>query len=353
MQIFLYFCTMISEKLTYSEIFGAQELFQSAKKVLILTHLSPDGDAIGSAAGLAGWLQKRYANATVQVVVPNEFPDFLHWVPGAEKVVQYEQNESAVKALFEEADLIVCTDFGEPKRIGAMGDLLVQATCPRLVIDHHVLSPDSHFMNPRETDLVISYPEASSTCELVYRLIRQSGDLPSLEVATCLYTGLMTDTGNFQFSCKDPEVFEIQAELIRAGVDKTVVYDNVFNQYTADRMRLMGYCLYRKMEILEGNVALIYLSRKELYSFNFQPGDAEGIVNLPLQIGPVKYSCFMREDKDKIKISFRSQGNRPVNEFSHRYFNGGGHINAAGGEYLGPLAEAVARFKSHYREMLQ
>lgn len=344
---------MITEKLTHSEILDAQKAFQSAKKILILTHLSPDGDAIGSATGLAGWLSATYPQAAVQVLVPNEFPDFLHWVPGAENVMRYDQDEQAGKALFAETDLIVCTDFGEPKRIGAMGDLLVQATCPRLVIDHHLLAPDRYFMHPRETDRVISYPEASSTCELVYRLIRQCGAVPSLEVATSLYTGLMTDTGNFQFSCKDPELFEIQAELIRAGVDKTMVYDNVFNQYTADRMRLTGYCLYRKMEILDGNVALIYLSGKELYSFNFQPGDAEGIVNMPLQIGPVKYSCFMREDKDKIKISFRSQGNRPVNEFAHRYFNGGGHMNAAGGEYHGSLTEAVECFKAHYQEMIR
>lgn len=343
---------MIGEKLTYSEIFGAQKLFQSAKKILILTHQSPDGDAIGSSTGLAGWLRERYAGIDVQVAVPNEFPDFLHWVPGADSVLQYDQNESAVKALFAEAELIICTDFCEPKRIGAMGDLLVQATCPKLIIDHHILSGSLPWGEGRVGSL-ISYPEASSTCELVYRLIRQCGDTPSLPVATSLYTGLMTDTGNFQFSCKDPELFEIQAELIRVGVDKTIVYDNVFNQYTADRMRLMGYCLYRKMEILDGKVALIYLSGKELYPFNFQPGDAEGIVNLPLQIGPVKYSCFMREDKDKIKISFRSQGDRPVNEFAHRYFNGGGHMNAAGGEYHGPLAEAVDRFKVHYQEMIR
>lgn len=188
----------------------------------------------------------------------------------------------------------------------------------------------------------------------------QRSDLTN--IATCIYTGMMTDTGNFSFNSNYPEMYQIVGELVSFGVNKDEIYNRVFNAYSADRMRLMGYCLYQKMRIFpECHTALIYLSRKELYRFNFQSGDAEGIVNLPLQIKDIHYSCFMREDKvnptevalaggskTKIKISLRSQGDRPVNVFAKDIFGGGGHANASGGEYYGPLIEAVQLFIDNY-----
>ena len=181
-------------------------------------------------------------------------------------------------------------------------------------------------------------------------------------IAQCLYTGLMTDTGNFSYNSNRPQIYPMIASLIEAGVDKDAIYNAVFNQYSVDRMKLVGYCLYQKMRVFpEHHAALIYLNRKELYRFNFQKGDAEGIVNMPLQSKDIHYSVFMREDKatldemeknggikTKIKLSFRSQGDRPVNVFANEVFSGGGHANAAGGEYYGPLAEAVQLFLDNY-----
>lgn len=315
--------------------------------------MSPDGDAMGSSLGMMHYLRGLGKKAIV--VVPNSFPSFLAWMPGAQEVIVYEAHTKEANEVLEKAELAVCTDFNEPKRIGVVGDKLMTLTCPKLLIDHHLHPADF-------ADVTISYFDSPSASELVYRMIRQLNGQITKDVATCLYTGMMTDTGNFSFNSNHPEMYEIVGELVSLGVDKDAVYNAVFNSYSADRMRLMGYCLYQKMRIFpEYHTALIYLSRKELYKFNFQSGDAEGIVNLPLQIKDVYYSCFMREDKvnpsevslahgskTKIKISLRSQGDRPVNVFAHEIFGGGGHANASGGEYYGGIAEAVQRFLDNY-----
>lgn len=315
--------------------------------------MSPDGDAMGSSLGMMHYLRGLGKKATV--VVPNSFPSFLAWMPGAQEVIVYEAHTKEANEVLEKAELAVCTDFNEPKRIGVVGDKLMTLTCPKLLIDHHLHPADF-------ADVTISYFDSPSASELVYRMIRQLNGQITKDVATCLYTGMMTDTGNFSFNSNHPEMYEIVGELVSLGVDKDAVYNAVFNSYSADRMRLMGYCLYQKMRIFpEYHTALIYLSRKELYKFNFQSGDAEGIVNLPLQIKDVYYSCFMREDKvnpsevslahgskTKIKISLRSQGDRPVNVFAHEIFGGGGHANASGGEYYGGIADAVQRFLDNY-----
>ena len=396
------------------EIRTVQEFINQANNVVILTHMSPDGDAMGSSLAMRHFLEAQ--GKRVDVIVPNAFPDFLAWLPKANEDVIYEKQRELADGLLERADLVICTDFNDPKRIGSLGDKLLTLTCKKMMIDHH-LHP-SNF-----PDLTLSYPASPSTCELVYRLIcdlqrsdlqhsdlqrsdlqrtdlqrsdlqhsdlqrsdlqhsdlqhsdlqrsdlqrsdLQHSDLQrsDLNIATCIYTGMMTDTGNFSFNSNYPEMYQIVGELVATGIDKDAIYNRVFNAYSADRMRLMGYCLYQKMKIFpEHHTALIYLSRKDLYRFNFQSGDAEGIVNLPLQIKDVYYSCFMREDKvnpteralagdskTKIKISLRSQGDRPVNVFAKDIFNGGGHANASGGEYYGPLPEAVQRFLDNYQD---
>lgn len=357
----------MTDKLTTEQVTAAQRLIQGAANIVILTHMSPDGDAMGSSLGMMHYL--RGLGKQAAVVVPNTFPGFLMWMPGAQQVMVYEKQTAEADALLDAAELVICTDFNEPKRIGTLGDKMLTLTCPKLLIDHH-LHPDNF------ADVVISYSDSPSACELVYRLICQlttlnctqpstlNSPLLSLDAATCLYTGMMTDTGNFSFNSNYPEMYEIVGNLVAQGVDKDAVYNAVFNAYSADRMRLMGYCLYQKMRIFpEYHTALIYLSRKELYKFNFQSGDAEGIVNLPLQIKDVYYSCFMREDKvnpsevalangskNKVKISLRSQGDRPVNMFAHEIFGGGGHANASGGEFYGGIADAVQRFLETYQK---
>ena len=330
---------------------------QNATNVVILTHQSPDGDAMGSALAVMHYLHT--LNKKAQVIVPNAFPDFLTWMPGAEEVLIYDANpEQAIERL-NNADLVICTDFNDPKRIGALGDKLLTMACPKIMIDHHLHPADF-------ADFIVSVPEASSTCELVYEVIGDKLQLNAKEIATCLYTGLMTDTGNFSYNSNRPQIYEMVATLLGTGINKDDIYNAVFNQYSVDRIKLVGYCLYKKMRVFpECHAALITLGRKELYKFNFQKGDAEGIVNMPMQSKDIHYSVFMREDKatpdeiaknggikTKIKISFRSQGDRPVNVFAKEIFNGGGHANAAGGEYYGPLSEAVQRFLDNYQQYL-
>lgn len=375
---------MLTSFFSDAEVKAAQELINQSNNVVILTHISPDGDAMGSSLAMRHFLEAQ--GKQVAVIVPNSFPDFLAWLPKADQDIIYETQRAEADALLDHADLVICTDFNDPKRIGSLGDKLLTLPCKKMMIDHH-LHPASF------PDLTISYPACPSTCELVYRLITSlspisnsqspNNSLPfagspmnlagswgafregqgvGSDIATCIYTGMMTDTGNFSFNSNYPEMYQIVGDLVALGVNKDAIYNRVFNAYSADRMRLMGYCLYSKMRIFpEHHTALIYLSRKELYRFNFQSGDAEGIVNLPLQIKDIHYSCFMREDKvnptevalaggskTKIKISLRSQGDRPVNVFAKDIFGGGGHANASGGEYYGPLPEAVQLFIDNY-----
>lgn len=325
---------------------------KNANKVAVLTHQSPDGDAMGSSLALYHFLTS--LGKEVRVIVPNAFPDFLSWMPAADTVLLYDTHVNEAEAYLETVELVICLDFNALKRIGVLGDKLQDLLCPKVMIDHH-LYPEEF------VDVMLSVPDASSTCELVYELVK---DKINLNIAQCLYTGLMTDTGNFSYNSNRPQIYSIIAELIAAGVDKDAIYNAVFNQYSIERIRLMGYCLYQKMRVFSDcHAVLICLSRKDLYRFNFQKGDAEGIVNMPLQSKDIHYSVFMREDKatpdemeknggvkTKIKLSFRSQGDRPVNTFASEIFNGGGHANAAGGEYYGSLQEAVRLFLDNYTE---
>ena len=345
----------LSHKLTPEQVEGVRRLIEPAKNIVILTHMSPDGDAMGSALALYWWLQ---GSKNAQVIVPNAFPDFFDWMPGVERILICENDATKAQQFINDADLIICSDFNEPKRIGQLGQMAIDATCPKILIDHHLFPSDF-------ADVTISYTDSPSASELVYRLIYQLGVRNiSLEVATCIYTGMMTDTGNFAFNSNYPEMYLIVAQLVACGVDKDAVYNHIFNAHTEGRMRLVGYCLNNKMRIFaERHAALIYVSGKELYRFNFKTGDAEGIVNMPMQIKDVYYSVFMREDKvaewekdrangskTKIKISMRSQGDRPVNTFCHDIYNGGGHKNASGGEYYGSLTDAVNLFLQNYEK---
>jgi phosphoesterase RecJ-like protein len=248
-----------------------------------------------------------------------------------------------------------------------MGDKMLANPCPKILIDHHLLvesqkSKDRPSDSKPWYDVCHSHPEASSSCEIVYKELKNEGmNELSTEIATCIYTGLMTDTGNFSYNSSNPEIYEIIAELIRAGVKKVEIYNAVFNQYSTDRVRLTGYALYRKMRIYpEAHLALITLSADELDQFHYQVGDTEGLVNMPLQIADVYYSVYMREERPKpgtpkprIRISFRSQGDRPVNVWANEVFHGGGHMNASGGELFGSLEQAVKLLENTYKNYLK
>ena len=298
------------------------------------------------------------------VITPNAFPDFLAWLPGSETCLQYDTQRVIADERMNEAELIICLDFNDEKRIGALGEKMLLTSCPKIIIDHHLYPRDF-------ATILYSNPSASATCELVYEVLFQDNESQIIQapnsiqlrpIGECLYTGIMTDTGNFSYNSNRPQLYQMVAQLISMGIDKDAIYNAVFNQYSVDRIKLVGYCLYQKLRTFpEHHTALIYLNKKELYRFNFQSGDAEGIVNMPLQSKDIYYSVFMREDKatpdemaknggikTKIKISFRSQGDRPVNVFAKEVFNGGGHANASGGEFYGSLKNAVQLFLDNY-----
>ena len=336
-----------------------KELIEKAKKIVILTHVAPDGDAMGSALALWHYVREfkglrveEFKDATV--IVPNAFAAFFNWMPGVEAIKVYEKEPDVCNTLITEADLFICTDFNDPKRINPAGDKMLANPAPKILIDHH--------LNPMDfADEVYSDPTASSASEIVYRLITNDQSPITKDIATCLYTGLMTDTGNYAYSSSRPEVFEMAAALLRAGIDKEFIFHSIYDQFSIDRMRLTGYALYRKMRIYpEYHLALITLSADELDQYHYQPGDTEGLVNMPLQIGDVFYSVFMREErakpgtpKSRIRISFRSQGDRPVNIWANEVFHGGGHMNASGGELFGSINQAVKLFEDTYKKYLK
>lgn len=349
-----------------------KEYIENARHIVILTHMAPDGDAMGSSLALwhycKGQRDEVQSTKEVTVIVPNAFPAFLGWMPGAKEVKVYEQESAACDKLIAEADLFLCTDFNEPKRIGPVGEKLIASKAPKILIDHHIKAQSDDVRCAKEEGFWAeehSHPEASSACEIVYKLISAEESYQpsavSFEIATCIYTGLMTDTGNFSFNSTNAELYDIIASLLRAGVQKDDIYNAVFNQFSTDRMRLTGYALYRKMRIYpEYHLALITLSADELDQYHYKTGDCEGLVNMPLQIADVYYSVFMREErakpgtsKPRIRISFRSQGDRPVNVWANEVFHGGGHANASGGEVLGSMGYAIKLFEQSYKKYVR
>lgn len=334
-----------------------KEIVEKAKKIVILTHMAPDGDAMGSALAMYHYVMDRFSQSSVHVIVPNAFAAFFNWMPGADAIKVYEKEPDACNALIAEADLFICTDFNDPKRISTAGEKMMANPAPKILIDHHVKGTEDNGQWTKD----YSDPAASSACEIVYRLINTDQSPITNPIATCLYTGLMTDTGNFAYSSSRPEVFEMAAALLRAGIDKEYIFHSVFDQFSIDRMRLTGFALYRKMRIYpEHHLALITLSADELDQFHYQPGDCEGLVNMPLQIGDVYHSVLMREERPKpgtprprIRISFRSQGDRPVNIWAGEVFHGGGHMNASGGEIFGSLNQAIKLFEETYPKYLK
>lgn len=325
-------------KLTSDEsIEQLRQLIQNAERILLTGHISPDGDALGATLGL--WHLLKLLGKKATVMMPNRYPDFYKWMPGIDELVVMEESKQESVKIVKEADLIFCIDYNSLDRVNGLKPLLEQSKSHKVLIDHH-LNPDIN------CDVMISHPEISSSSELVFRVICRMGyyGIMTKEVAECIYTGMMTDTGGFTYSSNRREVYTIIGFLIDKGIDKDLIYRNVFNTYSEDRLRLMGYCL-TKMEILHDcNTAIITLTQEELKKFNHKNGDTEGFVNIPLQIAEVNKSVFVREDSDKVKLSFRSQGDVPVNVMAEN-FGGGGHKNAAGGESYVSLDETLRRLK--------
>ena len=309
-----------------------------SSRILICAHRGPDGDAVGSSLGWAEYLQQQ--GKQVDIIMPTPFPDFLRWMPGSQDIRFYARHEAEAEQVIAQADLIFCLDFNGLQRLQEMQAPVAAAQAKRIIIDHH-LDPDRSIAAQ-----VVSFPTRCSTSEIVCRLIIELGGWDALpqKAAVCLYTGMMTDTGGFTYNSNDPEIYEVISMLLTKGIDKDKIYRNVFNVYSEDRMRLTGYILYRKLRFYYNRHASIFaLTREEMRRFHFIRGDAEGLVNMPLQVKGMRLSISLREDteRDVVRVSLRAVDDFPCNRMAEEFFHGGGHLNASGGELPFPLSEAM------------
>ena len=314
-------------------------LLRTPRKIFITTHHKPDGDAIGSMLALSHYLTKKGHHVTP--VSPGEIPDFLAWMPGVAGMLNYEEQPKESLEALTNADFIFCVDFNDFNRTKHLEQPLAAATQPKILIDHHL------FPKP-VWNYGVSIPDKSSTCEMVYDFINLCGDnnLIDQDIATCLYTGVMTDTGSFKFPITTAAVHSMVADLMRHGLDHTRIHEEVYDSWSEGRMRFLGYVLIEKMEVFRKyNSALIALSRKDLNLFKAQSGDTEGLVNYPLSIAGIKFATLITERTDEVKLSFRSKGNFDVSSFAKNYFDGGGHFNASGGRTKTSFIETIAYFK--------
>lgn len=317
-----------------------QDWVESAKKVAVLTHTNPDGDAIGSSLALALALGKLGIDA--RVVIPDGLPDFLRWLPGIERSTTFAYKRERAIDIIEGADLIFCLDFNDPKRLNGVEEHLEKSTAKKVLIDHHQEPLDF-------TDIAISETERGSVGEMIYLFLKEvlQKELMDKDIATCLYVAIMTDTGNFNYASSYPEIFHIVGDLMNYDIEKDRIYSNVYDAFSEDRMRLQGYCMLEKMVVLpEFHSAYISLTDEELKKFNHRKGDTEGFVNIPFSVKGVRFTALFVEKKDRIKVSFRSRGNFPVNLVASEHYHGGGHINAAGGDSFVSMKETLTGFES-------
>ena len=332
---------MITKIIDSTKAAALGRMIDQASNIVIVCHTMPDGDAIGSS--LAMWHLLRDLGKTATVIIPDMLQPQLRKLPGAKEAIDAAKYSDFAAKLISEASLLVCLDFNKPYRAGNyLASAITASTLPKVLIDHH-LEPDDF------CDVTISHPEQSSTCLLLYRVICALGlhDSINKTIATCLLAGMMTDTGNFAYNCDDPEAYIVVSDLVKLGASKAELYTLLFDTWSANRLKLNGYALYRKMEVFaEENAALITLTRDELNRFRYTKGDTEALVNRPLAIPEVKYSCFLREEDGYVKVSMRSVGSYDVSALCHDYFGGGGHLNAAGGEFKGTLTEAADIFRN-------
>ena len=317
------------------------QLLSTPKNIAIIPHRSPDGDAMGSNLGLYHFLLKLGHKPVV--IAPNEFPDFLAWMPGSENVLVFEKDKENVAKILNESEIVFTLDFNALHRTGEMEQVLNKLKVPFIMIDHHQ-KPDD-YAKYRYSD-----PNFGSTCEMLYNFIGFLGkaNLIDVTIATCLYTGIVTDSGSFRYPSTTSHTHRIVANLIEIGIDNSEIHTLLFDNNSFDRLHLLGRGLQNMKILPEYKTSYITLSQQELDTFNYKKGDTEGIVNYGLTIKGIIFTAIFIEHKEEniIKISFRSQGNFDVNQFSRDYFNGGGHVNAAGGKSYLSMKETVQKFES-------
>lgn len=325
---------------TASEISEIQKLLIPENKIVIITHYNPDGDAIGSSLGLKHFLKQKGLEA--EVIVPNDFPKFLKWMPESKRIIIADYKRKQAGEAIYHADVIFILDFNASHRSGNLvGPWIEKAKAKKILIDHH--------QQPDQFDFVYSDVTIPATSQMVYHFIQQLNEEEKVnkDIAECLYTGIMTDTGGFRFRSTSATTHRIVADLIEKGAEPSMITSNTLDTNTVSRLHLLSLILGRIEVVKEGKVAILWLKRDELKKFGFQKGDTEGFVNYGLSIMGTQVSAFFMEDlyEDFIKISFRSKDQVDVNQFSRKYFNGGGHINAAGGKYMKSIEETIEDFK--------
>jgi phosphoesterase RecJ-like protein len=317
----------------------AELLLDESTQISIIPHSGPDGDALGSSLALYQYLTKKGKKA--QIISPSAYPVFLRWLPENSKVWIYTHGKKKADEYICSSDLIFIVDHNSFKRSGDMEEVLEKAKAKKIMIDHH---PD-----PEEiVDVMFSDTKMCSTCEMMYEFMEALGDedLIDAEISECIYTGIITDTGGLSYNSSHARTYQIVGQLIAKGIDKSKIHSNIYDNFSPDRMKLLGHCLDRGLEVLpEFKTSIITLSKEDLLRFNYKDGDTEGFVNYPLSIQGMLISIIFIEKEDMVKISFRSKGNVPINLVARDYFNGGGHMNAAGGRSELKLQEAVDRFK--------
>ncbi|MBO5054351.1 MAG: bifunctional oligoribonuclease/PAP phosphatase NrnA [Muribaculaceae bacterium] len=318
-----------------------RDYISTAHRAVVTCHMSPDGDAMGSSLALCRVLNNM--GVETRVITPDEPNHNLLILPGTDNVIWYTRFQPMVEKCLSKADIIFCLDYNDLKRVDRLEDSIRKSSAVKIMIDHHL------YPNLDSVSALISCPERSSTCSLLYSVLSEAGmsEYVDEDVATCILAGMMTDTNNFSHNANHPEDYLIVSHLVSQGADKNKLYNQLFNTFSESCLRLNGYALSHKMEVYnQYHAALIWLTRDELNEYKYKKGDTEGLVNRPLSIPGVIYSAYLREESDFVKVSMRSVGDFPVNIVCEKYFGGGGHLNAAGGEYHGTLNQAVDLFKS-------
>jgi phosphoesterase RecJ-like protein len=328
---------MLENIMTEGECSTLRSLLSQSETIVLCCHQNADGDAVGAVLGMGELL--RMLGKEPLMVVPDQYPDYLQWLPNTEKIVRYDKRRDYVDMVLKIADLVICLDFNTLARTDQMQDALQASPAKKLLIDHH---PDPDI----DAVVKVSRPQASSTCELVFRVVWQLGLFDQLgkHFAIPVYCGMMTDTGGFTYNSSNSDIYYIISQLLTKRIDKDKIYRNVFHNYSEHRLRMVGHVLCNCLVVdAERHAAYYTLSREDQKRFHFIKGDGEGLVNMPLQIKGLKLSISLREDTDKqmIWVSLRSVDDFPCNEMAARFFNGGGHLNASGGRLACTLPEAV------------
>lgn len=315
-----------------------KEVLDKSGKIIITTHTNPDGDAIGASLALFRYLKKRGFNA--RVIIPDLYPEFLAWLPDAGEILIFEEQTAVCRELIIGSDLIICVDFNNLRRLNVLGTEVKDSASVKILIDHH-LNPSGDF------SYKISFSKISSTSEIIYDFICGSGykHLIDKEMAECLYTGIATDTGSFSYSCNYVKTYLITAELFRLGIDGEHIHRLIYDTYSENRLRLLGYAVSDGLKVLpDFHTAYIILTKMDLQRFDYHVGDTEGVVNYALSIKDINLAALFMERDDEVKVSFRSKGNFSVDTLAREHFNGGGHKNAAGANCSSGLQETVDRF---------